>query len=206
MQGREVAISVQENSVIAFYGVSSGNEITIKTLFINESGNYIDIIPTNLNIRAVTDNGFVRKLETYEPESYLRGVKRRQYTALILQGMSNVANDYSAGTSTSTTSGEVYNSYGTLFSYSGTTVTEDESKKRDAQRKSQDQLNDQSLQYELYRNSIRDGMLLKTTLFPGGHIEGNVKFKNQRRYDFEKFYLEFQFGDEKHSIPFKFRK
>lgn len=202
IQGREVAISQLENSVMAFYGVNDGNEITLSTLFVNESDGFINVFPEDVVINGETVDGRFIRLQTYEPEKYLRKVKRRQNTALFLSAMGHAINDSNAGTSTTTSSGSVSGSDGSVYNYYGNSVTNDESKKREAQSASQEQINNQALQNELYRSSLKDGMLLKTTLFPGARIEGDIKIKINTSHAYKKFYLEFRFGDEHHRIPF----
>ena len=206
VQGREVAISYKDSSMVAVYGVNDGKEITIRTLLINDSDEFINVFPEDVVINGENEDGMFVRFETFEPERYLRRVKRRQNTALFLTAMSNAINDANAGTSTTTSSGTVSGSDGTMYNYFGTSVTEDEGKRRESQRASQEQLNNQALQNELYRNSLRNGMLLKTTLFPGAYIEGDIKIKHNKRYHYNHLQLEVPFGEERHIIPFEFVK
>jgi len=202
--GKEVGLSVRDSSTVAFYGKRKKREITLFVLFRNESqGKYINIFPKNVKVYGVNPDGSSDQLHTYNPQKYLKRMRNRQNLALALSAMGKAMEDYDAGTSSTTSYGTVNSSDGTSYNYYGTSTTTDESEKRAAQAENQRQLSRQARQAALYRNSVKNGLLMKTTLFPGSYVAGNiiVKFKS-----YDKYRLVVPVGNEMHEISFKLVK
>lgn len=200
LKGKEVAISVEDSSTIAFYGERENREITLFVLFKNNSTNqYLNVFPEDVQVLGVEPNGELEELHTYNPQKYIKRMKNQQNLALALTALGNAFEDYDAGTSTTTAYGTASGSDGTTYNFYGTATTTDESEQRAAERESQRELTMQARQAELYRNSVKNGLLMKTTLFPGSHLAGNiiVKFKSH-----DKYLLRVPVGDEVHEVQF----
>ncbi|MFP8490008.1 hypothetical protein ACKGJO_13045 [Gracilimonas sp. Q87] len=203
-EGKEIALSVEDSSTVAFFGERENKEITLFVFFKNESQEqYINVFPEDVKVYGIESDGSTKQLHTYNPKRYLKKMRNQQNLALALSAFGKAMEDMDAGTSTTTTYGTAYGSDGTSYNYYGNSTTTDESEKRAAQAENQRQLNKQARQAELYRNSVKEGLLMKTTLFPGSYIAGNIIFKHK---SFSKYRLEVPVGDEIHEVYFELIK
>lgn len=202
-EGKEIGMSVEDSTIVAFFGQRENKELTVHIFYKNNSNGYINIFPESLKVYGVQENGYLKQLHTYNPQKYLKRMRNRQNLALALSAMGKAFADADAGTSTTNDYGTVNSSDGDTYNYYGTSTTTDESEKRAAQRENQEEIHREAKQAELYRNSVKSGLLMKTTLFPGSYIEGNVIVKYK---SFDKYLLEVPIGEETHMIYFELIK
>lgn len=137
------------------------------------------------------------------PKRYLKKMQNRQNLALALSAFGKAMEDIDAGTSTTTAYGSAYGSDGTSYNFYGSTTTSDESEKRAAQAENQRELSHEARQAALYRNNVKEGLLMKTTLFPGSHIGGNIIIKYK---SYDKYRIEIPVGNDVHKIDFQLIK
>src|SRR6056297_819256 len=162
LEGDEVALSIEDSSTVAFYGKREKKEIILYVLFINESENKpVNIIPENVKVYGIDHVGSSEQMHTYMPKRYLKKMQNRQNLALALSAFGKAMEDIDAGTSTTTAYGSAYGSDGTSYNFYGSTTTSDESEKRAAQAENQRELSHEARQAALYRNNVKEGLLMK---------------------------------------------
>ena len=226
--GIQVVISQAKNSTIFAYIKRTQGDLNINLEILNNNpNNRFDFIPHE-HVKISGDQ--YGMLKVYDPVKYLRRMKRRQNTALILsamaEGAANASSGYSTSTSTtntntnfsgranSNTSGFVGNTYGninTRTDVSGKinststtqTTTYDQSKVDAANWRSEQELKQTAAAYENIYNATESGLIKIVTLFPEQKASGIVKAKHKLS---DNYMLEVTLGDDTHFISFKREK
>jgi hypothetical protein len=198
IQGEEVGVSDMSGSRVAFYGMKEKKTLEMFVFVKNYSDKDVNVIPENIEIYKVGEDGSRSQIKTYEPNEYIRLLQRQHNTALMFSALGKAMEDINAGESTSTVSGTGSDAYGT-YTYGGTVTTTDYGEKARANSENNAQISQEARQAELLRTSVKNGLLLKTTLFPDAYISGNVMFKYKSG---SKFIMKVPVGDEIHEVWF----
>lgn len=229
--GIQIVISQAKNSTLFAYIKRNQGDLNINLEVLNNNiDNRFDFIPHEHVSITGDKNGKSSNLKVYDPVKYLKRMKRRQNTALILSavaaGMENAqkGTTYStsntntsttfSGTGSSNTSGFVGNTYGnvnTQTRVSGNvnsrsttyTTTYDQSKVDEANWRSEQELRQQAASYENMLNATEAGLIKIVTLFPEQKVSGIIKAKHKK---FDNYTMEVTLGNDTHVITFKREK
>jgi hypothetical protein len=201
-KGLEIGRLVRENSQVIFYGDRNGKEITLRVYISNDSDRSINVFPDSITVYGRNSDGQYEQLETHNPERYMRRLQNMQNITLALQGLAAVGENINAGTTTTTTYGTLSSPSGTR-TYYGYSQTVDENKRREAQQQSNEEFEKAVEQALIYREGVRQGLLMSTTLSPDGDIEGDLKVRYKK---YEWYILEVPVGNDIHRIRFNLKR
>jgi hypothetical protein len=169
---------VGENNglIVSVFGYPTDKVLALHVFFGNATDQPINVLPDTINVEGFSDRG-LKHIKVWEANEYIKKIKRRQNTALILQAIAGAMDAASSGYSTTTTYGSYYgsSSYGSFSgTYSGYSTTYDSSAVAEANARnsaaiaSQAQANANNLAY------LEAVLLKRNTLMPGNYIAGAV--------------------------------
>ena len=188
----------------------TGKELALTVSVYNYSDRAIDVRPEKIEVYGF-DSQLQRKyLKVYTAAGYMGRVRRRQALAAGLQGTADAMEEYSASTSTSTTSGyttgsatvygdEFYTVYGRAREYS-TAQTYDPGKAAE-ERARNEAVAERTQQQNVASNVWLESRLLKRTTLPSQYgITGLVVAKYKHCSD--KIIVKIPVGNETHVFRF----
>ncbi len=178
VSGREVVIVRDESSGVAVLGERTGGMLTLHVSYYNNTDINLLANPEAVEVIGIDIYGDREQLKVYRSTEYLRKVRKRQNLALFLKAFGGAMEAQSASTSRTTTYGRVSGNTDDGTSYSGTyrssSTTVDRSKQLEIQQRNREEITNQAQQFKQSNAALEQGLLAKTTLFPGYYVEGDI--------------------------------
>lgn len=189
---------------VAVFGYTISDNIVLDVYYENATTRPINVIPDSITVIGYRGD-VPHSLKVHESNEYIRRVRRKQNTAIVLQAIGGALEDadagysteYSSGTYSGSYSGSSYGSYS--GSYSGYSQTYDADAAAAARAQTSAELatraeaNSDNLEY------LNTVLLKRTTLNPGYYISGLV-YVNRDLYDH--YTIVVPFGDSEFEFSF----
>lgn len=207
LKGAPVAISRGKETTVLLRGfkipngavISLWSELALGVYVKNSSQKRMDVIPENIVVYGFGSQLQKKYLKVHTAEGYLRKVRRRQNWALAAQALSGAIEATEAAKSTSSTSGYVSGSGGTIYGHT-TTETYDAGKESEATARNVAAAERTQQQNAQINAALEQGLLGRTTLFPGEHVAGTVMVRFKKCSG--KLIIKVPVGNEVHTFIF----
>jgi len=203
LEGNEVALSVKDSTAVAIFGQkNANNELYLYVAYKNKSVHQkANAIPSDIVVYGINEIGSKKQFQTYSAYEYLKRMKSQQAIVLGLQAAAGIVESTNSAQSTTYTSGTYSSSDGTSLSGSSVSTTYDYSKQAEVDARNQKDLQESIQQYKKVNSATEQGLIKKTTLFPGQMIEGYVVVKMDNYYS-KGFLINVPIGQDVHEYRF----
>lgn len=181
-RGAPMAVSYGKEAVVMLSGLATttgtigGNELALRIFVKNLSPKRVDVIPENIVVYGFGSQLQKEYLKVHTAEGYLKKIRRKQNWLLAAQALSGAMEAEEAAKSTSSTSGYVSGSGGTIYGHA-TTETYDGSKKAEAIARNAAALERTQQQNALTDARLQVNLLKCTTLFQDQCVLGTVMIR-----------------------------
>lgn len=198
---KKVTFSVQDSSMIAFYGVNDTGILKLFLFLKNESQHDLSFVPDSVSVFGLKEDVATR-FYTYNPIEYLEEIKTRQKLNRALNAMEETIEFANPENMTTTVNEDVTEADG-LVDINPNTAQEDKEENIKARQELEEEAIKANRQNEMEQELIRSKLLRDYTLIPGEAIFGDVMVKTK---PFTKYRLSVPVGDDLHEIYFTLEK